>query len=383
MTPGCSIAFALLLMTPGPQASEPRSVPPARVDITGPAEVPISLEANLPIVEARVNGAGPFRFGIETGAGFIVVSPELAAKLALTRTGGAGETPEYHVDRIDIGAVVFHDVPVSALRVAQGGIDGVLGLPLYHDLLLTIDYPKRLARFERGSLPPADGKTVLSLTRVGPFWGIPLSVAGVAQAAVLDTRSTGAFGFTPESAAPLKFEGDQRVIGRARGAAIPETEVKAGRLSGDIVIGRYTFPKPTVTIRALPPGFPTEAIVGARILSLFTVTLDQRNARLRLARDGSDTIVLDDPVRPAVRARDYVGRYGVRDIRLEPDGRLVLQRDGGPPLEMQPTGPDAFTLREVPQARIEFVRDATGTVTAVKILNRDGEWETVGRDRQD
>ncbi len=327
--PGCPIALALLLLvTPGPQASDPNPAPPARVDIAGPVEVPISLEANLPIVEARVNGEGPFRFGIETGAGFVVVSPELAAKLALKRTGGADDMPEYHVDRIEIGAVAFHDLPVSALRVAQGGIDGVLGLPLYHDLLLTIDYPNSRARFERGSLPPADGETVLSLTHVGPFWGIPLTVGGARQVAVLDTRSTGAFGFTPESAAPLTFDGDVRVVGRARGAAIPDTEVKAGRLSGDIVIGRYTFPKPTVTIRPLPPGFPTEAIVGARVLSQFTVTLDQRNARLRLVRDGSATVALDEVARAPVRARDYAGRYGVREIRVEPGGRLVCRGRG-------------------------------------------------------
>ena len=238
--------------------------------------------------------------------------------------------PEYRVDRIEIGAVAFHDLPVSALRVAQGGIDGVLGLPLYHDLLLTIDYPNSRARFERGSLPPADGETVLSLTHVGPFWGIPLTVGGARQVAVLDTRSTGAFGFTPESAAPLTFDGDVRVVGRARGAAIPDTEVKAGRLSGDIVIGRYTFPKPTVTIRPLPPGFPTEAIVGARVLSQFTVTLDQRNARLRLVRDGSATVALDEVARAPVRARDYAGRYGVREIRVEPGGRLVHAEGGGP-----------------------------------------------------
>jgi hypothetical protein len=365
------------------QPTGPPATPPAAIDLPAPVEVPIALEANLPIVEARVNGQGPFRFGIETGAGFVVISPDLATKLSLERRGGPDDAPEYQVDRIDIGGASFRQVPVSALRVAQGGIDGVLGLPLYRDLLLTIDYPKRRARFERGNLPAPDGETVLSLTHVGPFWGLPIIVAGAKQWAVLDTRSTGAFGFTPESAAPLKFDGELRVVGRARGAAIPETEVKAGRLAGNIEIGRFRFPTPTITVRALPPGFPTEAIVGARVLSQFTVTLDQRNARLRLVREGPDTVTLEEPAsRPAVRPGDYAGKYGVREIRLEPDGRLVLQREGGPPLEMVPAGPDAFTLKDVPQARIQFMRDTAGAVIGVRILNRDGQWETVARDRR-
>src|SRR5512147_2045145 len=165
MTSGRSPAalLALLLLAPPAYAQSaaqpvtPESVPPRRIELAAPVEVPLSLEANLPILEARVNGQGPFRFGIETGAGFVVISPELAAKLGLKRTGGPDDSPEYHVDRLDIGAAAFHDFPVSALRVAQPGIDGVLGLPLYHDLLLTIDYPNRRARFERGSLPAADG----------------------------------------------------------------------------------------------------------------------------------------------------------------------------------------------------------------------------------
>ena len=184
-------ALALSLLAPAAFAQTPTqpvtpdAVPPRRIELAAPVEVPLALEANLPILEARVNGQGPFRFGIETGAGFVVISPELAAKLALKRTGGPDDSPEYHVDRLDIGAAAFHDFPVSALRVAQPGIDGVLGLPLYRDLLLTIDYPNSRARFERGSLPAADGQTVLALSHIGPFWGLPIVVAGAPQAAVL------------------------------------------------------------------------------------------------------------------------------------------------------------------------------------------------------
>ena len=108
--------------------------------------------------------------------------------------------------------------------------------------------------------------------------------------------------------------------------------MKAGRLAGTVTIGRYSFANPTVTIRPLPPGFPTEAIVGARVLSQFTVTLDQKNARLRLARPGPDAITLEEPARAKPpRPDDYVGTYGVREIRLD-GGRLVLQREGGPAL---------------------------------------------------
>jgi hypothetical protein len=388
-----AVFAAASLLTPLSAAAQqpysPDPSPPERVELSGRVEVPVTLESNLPIVEVRINDTGPYRFGIETGANFVSITRELAGTLSLKRTGGPDESPAYRVDSIAIGGVRFLGVPVAALRTAQGNIDGVLGLPLYRDLLLTIDYPEARARFERGDLPSADNASILPLTHVGPFWGLPIAIAGKPQTAVLDTRSTGGFGLTPESSKDVPFDGELQVVGRARGAAIPEVEVRAGRIAGDITIGRYVFPRPMVSVRPLPPGFPTEPLVGARVLSQFAITLDQRNARLRLTRASADPIVLEEPARrtPAPGATaaerpssltDYVGRYGAREIRLEAR-TLVLQRDGGPPLAMVSTGRDTFTLADVPQAQIRFTRDGSGAVTEVRILNRDGQWETERR----
>jgi hypothetical protein len=126
---------------------------------------------------------------------------------------------------------------------------------------------------------------------------MPIGVGGTPFVAVLDTRSTGALGFTPGHTARLTFEGELAVIGRARGAGIPETEVRGGRLAGDVTIGGYTFPRPFVSVRARPPLFPQNPIVGTQVLQHFVVTLDQRNARLRLAREGPSTIELPQPQR--------------------------------------------------------------------------------------
>src|SRR5690348_778821 len=94
------VAATVAASTAGAQGQAPDPSPPQRVELVGRVEVPVTLESNLPIVEARVNGQGPFRFGIETGANFVIVSPDLVSRLSLTRTGGTDDYPAYEVDTI-------------------------------------------------------------------------------------------------------------------------------------------------------------------------------------------------------------------------------------------------------------------------------------------
>jgi hypothetical protein len=86
------------------------------------------------------------------------------------------------------------------------------------------------------------------------------------------------------------------------------------------------------------------------------------------------------PAMDADALAGYAGVYGIRTVRVK-DGALTLQRTGGPELELVPAAePDQFTLKLIPTARIRFERDAAGAVTAVHVLNMEGEWETSRKD---
>jgi Aspartyl protease len=380
----------------------PNPTPPRRV--TGiPATVPLLMlgrePAALPVVEVFLDGKGPFRFGIETGANFLVIRPALADSLKLVRTGNNDQYPSFTVNTLSIGAARFEGVRFEALPTSARDIDGVLGLPLYRNVLLTVDYPAKTLRFAAGSLPAANGKDILPLTRTADFWSLPVSIGGRTYQGVIDTRSTGAIGVIPSRSKELAFDGEPIVVGMARGAAIAETEVKMGRLKGDVTIGQYTFPTPEIGIRALPPGFPEEPLIGTVILQHFAMTLDQQNARVQLARSGNHTITLPrrasatgggeaapsssptgtgQPAATTSAAAQLVGLYGDRNITFEHD-TLFIQRPNGQKLALIPTAKDAFTLREVPTAKLEFERDAAGRGLRLRVLNREGQWETVER----
>ncbi len=104
--------------------------------------VPFKIERNGRIViEARVNGEGPYRFLLDTGASISVIFEELAGKAelqsipasAVTVHGvvGSGTFPLLAVDRLDVGNETWNRPRVVLLPDDAGvavGVDGLLGV---------------------------------------------------------------------------------------------------------------------------------------------------------------------------------------------------------------------------------------------------------------
>ena len=409
-----SLIAGLLLVTAVPAASaqapvatpyRPEGAAPVRIDLVTPVvEVPLLLlgtaPRTLPVVEAFVNGRGPYRFAIETGAEFATITPKLANEIGLTKQRSVEGINEYLVDSLRVGNATFQRFTISELPTRATDIDGLLGLPIYGELLLTLDYPARKLRFERGALPAPDGRTILPLTKGdrGHFWRMPITIAGLKTPAVIDTRSSGTFGFTPEfvDSRHIAFEGGLRVVGMAAGAAIAPVQVKAGYLTDAVGIGVYTFPSPLAEVRPLPAGFPQDPLVGTQVLQNFVLTLDQKNARVRLLHDGSNSITLPRrelpppssqgaaPSAPPGARRvqldpaEYVGTWGDRRVTFENE-EFYLQRPNGRKYQLVAKSLDTFGIKDIPQAEFIFKRDAAGKVIELKALNQDGQWETVMR----
>ena len=93
------------------------------------------------VIDARVNGQGPFSFALDTGASISVVFDKLSDELALEPVPGktlmihgilaSGEFPLMDVARLEVGREVWINPRIASLpsyAVAGTGIDGVLGL---------------------------------------------------------------------------------------------------------------------------------------------------------------------------------------------------------------------------------------------------------------
>lgn len=248
----------------------------------------------MPAVEVLVNGKGPFLFAIDTGAqGEARVDSSLVETLGLKQTGtaqasdGSGrnarELATVDLASIEIGGFVAHDV-TAITRNYNGApnvpkIDGILGFNLFADGLLTLDFPAKRVRFQKGALPEPDGASVLSFDAERGIPVVDLTVGRQKVRAHIDTGNMGGFMLPEAVVEKMTLDSEPRVLGRAR-TVVGEFEIKEARLKESIKIGRYDYPNPSVVF----PAVSDEANIGSRVLADYAVTFDQANRRVRFVR---------------------------------------------------------------------------------------------------
>jgi predicted aspartyl protease len=122
--------------------TEPLFAAPTRLDRIGRV-----------MTHVMVNGKGPFRFVIDTGASRSTLAPHLARSLGLQNSvgrnvmlngvTGAAEVPTVVVDSLEIGALKFSDqhLPVIFTSI-MGDADGILGVAGFHDQRIDVDFKR-------------------------------------------------------------------------------------------------------------------------------------------------------------------------------------------------------------------------------------------------
>jgi predicted aspartyl protease len=348
-------------------------------------EVPMLFRGTMPAVEVMVNGQGPFLFAIDTGAqGTARVDSSLAEKLKLSPTGqiqasdGSGQNVRsldvFMLDSVVLGGIQFKGVRAASRSYntfpGMPKIDGMLGFNLFTDYLLTLDFPAKRVRLERGELPVANGAEILSFENPQGVPVIELSVGDQKIKAYIDSgNSVGGFILPTALVEKLTLTSSPVIVGRARTVS-SDVEIKEVRLKNSIRLGRFEFAAPKIVF----PALSADANIGASVLREFTLTFDQKNKRMSLKRQVLPKTDEQVAVSGARDFKDYSGNYGERIVSAE-DGALFLQRQGGPKLKLAPVAVDEFSLERVPEARIKFIRSESGKIVAINVLNRAGEWE--------
>ena len=188
---------------PPPTPSDIFQLPPAYFDpslaVGGEDVKARKIESRLS-VDVHVNGTGPYRFIVDSGADTSVVGLRIAKNLQLPLGTPAtlnGMTARNIVDRVRVaelklGSTAISNLQLPALREYDLGGDGMIGIDALHRQRLMMDFEKKLIKVEDASIPekrmPGEivvvgrlqrGQLILTHVRAG---GLPLD-------AVIDTGS--------------------------------------------------------------------------------------------------------------------------------------------------------------------------------------------------
>ena len=111
----------------------------ARTDRIGRLLVPVSI-----------NGQGPFRFVLDTGANRTVLTPQLIAHLGLSVSGssrvtmsgvtGSASVPTIAVNRVKVGEVELRDVMLPVAASLSDDTSGTLGVDALPDSRILLDF---------------------------------------------------------------------------------------------------------------------------------------------------------------------------------------------------------------------------------------------------
>jgi len=290
------IVVLLLIVSASPFLGDTQNNPRIKPSASAAADLPMLFRGPEPAVEVMVNGRGPFLFAIDTGATDEArADSSLVERLGLrvsgtsTHSDGSNKKTKLGIVRLDslsVGGLEFRNVKAATRdynRVNLPHIDGILAFDLFHEYLLTLDYPARRVRLERGKLPAVDGGEILSLKRVHSHPAVELAIGNQKVVAEIDSGNVAhSFLFPASLIERLSLATKPATIGKAK-TITSEFEIMEAQLKNNIRLGKYEFTQPLVSF---PAPFPF-ANIGSKFLNQFAITFDQKNNRIRFVRPGN------------------------------------------------------------------------------------------------
>lgn len=297
-------------------------------------EVPFTWRAHMPAVEVMVNGKGPFQFALDTGAqGLARADVTLVKELDLKTTGQINVSPTRAMDLVALDSITIGGAEFSGGLQALSRdynqmmprdtepIHGILGIDLFADCLLTIDYPNKRIRIEQGELPAPDGKEILPLVADSPIPTIELTVQDQNVIVHIDAGKPDGLQLPNGLADKLNLASEPVVTAQGR-TVHGDFTIRQARLNGEFSIGRHRFVNPTLQFADVPIHTEQAGILGALVLKQFTITFDRANQRVRFHRDGDDIVKMNDDDAPK---RHRVGIMFAQGPSSKADGGLRVE----------------------------------------------------------
>ena len=256
------------------------------------------------------------KFIVDTGAGVNVIDISIAESqgyevVAETEIGAPGgpQIPAtiVKVPLVRVGDATIVDAEFVTMDVnnfSRGSTQGVIGVGVFHEYLVTFDTGGGQITISRDSLSAGESGVVPYNADDGQVQ-IEIDVAGTQVAAHIDTGSMGGLMLPGEMMESLPLAdtpisgGKARLVGGSR-------DIKHAKLDGSIRFAGHEFKSPDVAFMSPSSGHGN---IGGRILDGFVVSVDQVNHLVSFQESASDAVAANDnkPRRLGIQFRGMPG----------------------------------------------------------------------------
>lgn len=198
--------------------------------VEGPEEttVPFVVTDPLPVIEAYVNGQGPFNLFIDTGGAELILDPEVAGRVGAQLSGAlrgdyagqrVADTGLGKIDAVKLGDIVVRNLPIHTLdtntmsTVFDGReIHGALGTRVLMHFSSTLDYINGALTLRRPESAGAQALAGAPGASVIPFWLVEMHC--IATWGTLNDQAPMLF-WVDTGLANAGFSATDAVLGRA------------------------------------------------------------------------------------------------------------------------------------------------------------------------
>jgi hypothetical protein len=281
---------------------EPAAPRPAVAESKTSFTLPFDLVDNRAFIEVRLNGRGPFHFLLDTGAGGVTVSTDVAQQLGL-HVGDAGEgqgvgekivhAGQTHIAQLQMGALTLADMETNVMDLSDAPqvfgskpFDGIMGWPVFERMVVKHDYVNRLLTFTAPDKFDYSGTGVIvRFERPRQIPVVAASLDGVAGNFGVDTGARSSlllYGpFCAQNDLQEKYDAKlEGVTGWGIGGPVRSLLARASTLQ----IGGVTVHDLVIRLSAQKAGLTTSSamagLIGPDVLSQFDVTFDYTRTRI-------------------------------------------------------------------------------------------------------